>query len=61
TEKRYIKLVRTIFKFSFISNIQGTLKSTVKSIFSITILWIGAYLTLKGEITLGDAIGRNQC
>ncbi|WP_163193616.1 peptidase domain-containing ABC transporter [Clostridium thermarum] len=60
TEKRYIKLVRTIFKFSFISNIQGTLKSTVKSIFSITILWIGAYRTLKGEITLGELITFNS-
>jgi ATP-binding cassette subfamily B protein len=59
TEKRFIKLVRTIFKFSFISNIQGTLMGSVKSIFSTTILWIGAYLTLKGEISLGELITFN--
>lgn len=60
TEKRFVTLMRSVFKYSFIGNVQSTLKGTVKSMFSISILWIGCYLTLNGELTLGELITFNS-
>ncbi|ADL50586.1 peptidase domain-containing ABC transporter [Clostridium cellulovorans] len=59
TEKKFIKLIKSIFKHGYINNLQGTLKNTVKGIFGICILWMGAYLALKGEITVGELISFN--
>ena len=39
---------------------QGSLKGTVKGIFGIAVLWIGAYLAISGEITVGTLIAFNS-
>lgn len=49
TEKKFIRFIKSVFKYGYINNLQGSLKNTVKGIFGICILWIGAYLALKGE------------
>jgi ATP-binding cassette subfamily B protein len=59
TEKRFVKLIKSVFKYGVTSNLQGTLKGTVKSVFNITILWIGGYLTLKGDMSIGQLISFN--
>ncbi|ADL49932.1 peptidase domain-containing ABC transporter [Clostridium cellulovorans] len=59
TEKRFIKLIKSVFKHGYVNNLQATLKNTVKGIFGIVVLWIGARLAMKGEITVGALISFN--
>lgn len=60
TEKKFIRLIKSVFKYGYVNNMQGSLKGAVKGIFGICILWIGAYLALKGEITVGVLISFNS-
>ena len=59
TEKKFIKFIKSIFKYGYVNNLQGSLKNAVKAVFGICILWLGAYLSLKGEITVGTLISFN--
>lgn len=59
TEKKFISFIKSVFKYGYVNNLQGSLKNTVKGIFAICILWIGAYLALKGDITVGTLISFN--
>lgn len=59
TEKKFIRFIKSVFNYGYINNLQSSLKNTVKGIFGICILWIGAYLALKGEITIGSLISFN--
>ena len=59
TEKRFIKLIKNVFKNGFINNFQGTLKGGVKAIFAIVVLWIGGSEVLKGNITIGELLTFN--
>lgn len=59
TEKKFIHYIKSVFKYGYVNNMQSSLKGAVKGIFGIGILWIGAYLALKGEITIGTLISFN--
>jgi len=59
TEKRFIKLIKNVFKNSYINNSQNSLKGLVKSIFSIVILWVGGIEVLKGNISIGGLLTFN--
>ncbi|MDO5040106.1 peptidase domain-containing ABC transporter [Clostridium sp.] len=59
TEKRFIKLIKAIFKNGTINNIQVSLKSGVKGIFAIAILWIGTVQVLNGKISFGELLTFN--
>ena len=59
TEKKFIKLIKSIFKYSYVNNLQGSLKNGVKTVFGICIIWLGAYLALKGEVSIGVLISFN--
>lgn len=59
TEKRFIKFIKAIFKNEYINNIQMSLKSLVKGIFAITILWIGTIQVLNGKISFGELLTFN--
>lgn len=59
TEKRFIKLIKAIFKNGTINNIQVSLKSGVKGIFAISILWIGTVQVLNGKISFGELLTFN--
>lgn len=48
-----------MFKYGYVNNLQGALKGAVKGIFGICIIWIGGYLVLKGEVTVGVLITFN--
>ena len=41
TEKKFVKFIKSAFKYSYINNLQGSLKNTVKAVFGICILWLG--------------------
>lgn len=59
TEKRFIKLIKAIFKNEFINNIQVSLKSLAKGVFGIAVLWIGTIQVLNGEISFGELLTFN--
>ncbi|WP_142415044.1 peptidase domain-containing ABC transporter [Hathewaya massiliensis] len=60
TEKRFIKLMKNSLSNGFINNWQNSLKSLVKGIFAIVILWIGTTQVLKGRISLGELLTFNS-
>lgn len=59
TEKRFIKLIKAIFKNERINNLQVTFKRLVESIFAITVLWIGSTQVLNGSISFGELLTFN--
>lgn len=59
TEKKFIKLIKSIFKHGYVNNLQNSLKNSVKNIFSIAILCIGGYYVLSNQITVGTLISFN--
>ncbi|MBO0576014.1 peptidase domain-containing ABC transporter [Clostridium botulinum] len=59
TEKRFISLIKSVFKNGFINNLHGSIKGSVKAIFGIVILWVGTYEVLKGAMSIGQLISFN--
>lgn len=59
TEKRFVKFINSIFKYTYIMNFQASLKAGVKSVFGIIIIWVGGVLILRGEISIGVLISFN--
>lgn len=60
TETRFVKLLRSIFKLSWVGNLQSSLKFTTELIGGVVILWIGAVAVLNGEMTMGQLITFNS-
>ncbi|MBU5488947.1 peptidase domain-containing ABC transporter [Clostridium sp. MSJ-8] len=58
-KKRFNYYMESLFKNGFILNILESLKGITKVVFGICILWLGAYLTLKGQVTVGTFISFN--
>lgn len=59
SEKKFVKLIKSIFKYSYVNNIEVSLMTGIKAIFGIVILWLGGHLVLKGEISIGVLISFN--
>jgi len=59
TEKRFITLLGSIFKLSWVSNLQGSLNGLLEATGGIVILWVGAVNVLNGNITIGQLITFN--
>ena len=60
TENKFIVLLRSIFKLSWVSNLQGSLVGFVEITGGIVILWIGGYQVIKGNLTIGQLITFNS-
>lgn len=60
TETRFRKFIKSVFKYSYISNLQGSLQGVVQGVFGIAILWSGAIIVLKGDISMGVLISFNS-
>jgi len=60
TEKKFVKLLRSVFDLGRMENIQGALKGSVESIGGIVILWVGALNVIAGNITLGQLVVFNS-
>ncbi|MDD2377963.1 MAG: peptidase domain-containing ABC transporter [Bacilli bacterium] len=58
-EKRYVGLLKKIFKFENIINQQITLKDTINNMGQLTIIFIGCLLVYEQEITLGTLLNFN--
>jgi len=59
TEKKFVKLLRSIFKNGWLNNLSGSLSSFVSSIGGIVILWSGAYQVIKGNLSIGELLTFN--
>lgn len=60
TEKKFIRLLKSVFKLSWVSNLQGSLVGFTELTGGIVILWVGAYQAIKGNITIGQLIAFNS-
>ena len=56
TEKKFVRLLKSIFHLSWVGNLQSALKMTVELLGGIAILWIGAVCVMEGEMTMGQMI-----
>jgi len=59
TEKKFITLLGSIFKLSWVSNFQGSLNGLLEAVGGIVILWVGALNVLNGNITIGQLVTFN--
>jgi HlyB family type I secretion system ABC transporter len=55
-QTRYSKYISSSFRNVITSNTAGSLSNFLNKISSLLLLWVGAYLVLKQEITLGQLI-----
>ena len=56
TETRFVKLLKSVFRLSFISNMQNALKIFVELVGGVVILWVGGVDVIHGALTMGQLI-----
>ncbi len=56
TEIKFVKLLRSVFDLTWVSNFQTSLKSFVELLGGIIILWVGGISVINGEMTIGALI-----
>lgn len=59
TEKKFVRLLRTLFKFGWINNLQSSFKGFVELVGGVVILWIGSYQVMQGQMSVGQLITYN--
>lgn len=59
TEKKFVKLLRSVFKGGWISNLQSSLTGFIGSVGGIAILWAGAYTVIMGQMSIGQLLTFN--
>ena len=59
TEKKFITLLGSIFKLSWVSNLQGSLNGFFEAVGGVVITWVGAINVLNGNISIGQLITFN--
>lgn len=60
TEIKFVKLLKSIFDLSWVSNLQSSLKIFVELVGGGVILWVGSVCVIKGQITIGQLITFNS-
>ena len=60
TEKKFIGLLKSNFRLSFVNNVRGTLTGTVGTLGNVIILWVGALYVMEGELTIGQLLVFNS-
>lgn len=59
TEKRFVKLLKYVFKKGKLANLQSSIKMGIELIGGTVILWVGAHQVLQGNMTIGELITYN--
>jgi len=59
TESRFIKYIKSIFKATFMRNVQGSLQKLLTSVSEFVILWVGGLKVINGVISIGQLITFN--
>lgn len=60
TETKFIKLLKSVFNLSWVSNFQTSLKTFVELIGGVVIVWVGGISVINGEMTIGSLITFNS-
>lgn len=60
TEIKFVRLLRSVFDLTLVSNLQSSLKTFVELIGEIVILWVGGISVINGEMTIGALITFNS-
>ncbi len=60
TEIRFVKLLKSVFNLSWVSNLQASLKVFIELVGGIIILWVGGISVINGEMTIGVLITFNS-
>lgn len=60
TEIKFVRLLRSIFDLSWVSNLQSSLKAFVELVGGIIILWVGGVSVINGDMTIGALITFNS-
>lgn len=60
TEKKFVRLLKSIFNLSLAGNVQASLKTTIELIGGIIILWVGGINVIEGNLTMGQLITFNS-
>jgi len=58
-QQRYARFISSNFRTTLIGASAGAIGSFFQQIGSLAVLWVGAYLVLKGELTVGQLIAFN--
>ncbi|HDR4513341.1 peptidase domain-containing ABC transporter [Bacillus paranthracis] len=59
TERRFVNLLKYIFKRGILYNLQSSIKVGLELIGGTVILWLGAMQVLNGDMTIGELITYN--
>jgi ATP-binding cassette subfamily B protein len=59
TEKKYVKLLRTVFKGGVLNNFSGSLTGFIAAVGGVVILWAGAVRVINGDMTIGGLLTFN--
>ena len=59
TEKKFVRLLKSVFRGGWISNLQSSLTGFIGSVGGIVILWAGAYAVMQGKMTIGQLLTFN--
>lgn len=60
TEIKFVKLLKSIFNLSWVSNLQNSLKVFIELVGGVVILWVGGLSVINGEMTIGALITFNS-
>ncbi|MEK4849012.1 peptidase domain-containing ABC transporter [Paenibacillus sp. FSL H7-0756] len=60
TERKFVSLLKSVFRLGIFNNIQGSLKATVQLIGGVIILWVGAIQVIKGNLSIGQLLAYNS-
>lgn len=60
TEARFVRLLKSVFKLSWVSNLQTSFKTFIELVGGVVILWAGGISVINGEMTIGALITFNS-
>lgn len=58
-ERKFVKLLKSIFNLCWVENLQTSLKTFVELVGGIVILWVGGVSVINGKMTIGSLITFN--
>lgn len=59
TERKFVKLLKSIFNLCWVENLQTSLKVFIELVGGVIILWVGGISVINGEMTIGSLITFN--
>lgn len=59
TERKFVKLLKSIFNLCWVENLQTSLKVFIELVGGIIILWVGGISVINGDMTIGSLITFN--